>query len=26
VTMAPLYFHSHEVLVQGVVVGVIRRY
>jgi repressor LexA len=26
VTMAPLYFAEHEVLVQGVVVGVIRRY
>jgi repressor LexA len=26
VTMAPMYFHSHEVMVQGVVVGVIRRY
>jgi repressor LexA len=26
VAMAPLYFHSHEVMVQGVVVGVIRRY
>jgi repressor LexA len=26
VSMAPMYFHSHEVLVQGVVVGVIRRY
>jgi repressor LexA len=26
VTMEPMYFHSHEVLVQGVVVGVIRRY
>jgi repressor LexA len=25
-TMSPMYFHSHEVLVQGVVVGVIRRY
>jgi repressor LexA len=26
VNMAPMYFHSHEVMVQGVVVGVIRRY
>jgi repressor LexA len=26
VTMEPMYFHSHEVLVQGIVVGVIRRY
>jgi repressor LexA len=26
VSMAPLYFHSHDVMVQGVVVGVIRRY
>jgi repressor LexA len=26
VTMSPMYFHSHEVAVQGVVVGVIRRY
>jgi repressor LexA len=26
VTMSPMYFHSHEVTVQGVVVGVIRRY
>ncbi|CAN5851876.1 transcriptional repressor LexA [soil metagenome] len=26
VTMSPMYFPSHEVMVQGVVVGVIRRY
>ncbi|NJD11817.1 MAG: transcriptional repressor LexA [Gemmatimonadetes bacterium] len=26
VTMQPLYFRSHEVVVQGIVVGVIRRY
>ena len=26
VTMQPMYFRSHEVIVQGIVVGVIRRY
>jgi len=26
VSMQPMYFRSHEVVVQGIVVGVIRRY